>query len=275
MPSSWCFWPSSPRRPAMLPRSRSTRSCSTRRWAASWIRHAGARGRDMGVYLFREAFDLPAAPWRFVVHASADQRYELFVNGARVATGPARGDLDHWRFETVDIATQLRAGPQRARGDRLELRRRSADGADQQPDRLPPAGRRRRGGRGEHRTRPGSRLRTRRSRCCPSTVQSIVHEYFVGGPGEKWWTRAVIRGAGSGRTSTTAAGPPPSRSRPAAREAMRDTPSRWFLVPRGIPLMEDTPERLATVARRTSGGEVPAGVLQGTARLDDSRRTRR
>src|SRR5580765_8525597 len=71
------------------------------RWAASWIRHAGAGGRDMGVYLFRKSFDLPAAPTRFVVHASADQRYELFVNGARVATGPARGDLDHWRFETV------------------------------------------------------------------------------------------------------------------------------------------------------------------------------
>ncbi|HJY34785.1 MAG TPA: alpha-L-rhamnosidase N-terminal domain-containing protein, partial [Vicinamibacterales bacterium] len=80
------------------------------RWAASWIRHAGAGGRDMGVYLFRKSFDLPAAPGRFVVHASADQRYELFVNGARVATGPARGDLDHWRFETVDVASHLRAG---------------------------------------------------------------------------------------------------------------------------------------------------------------------
>jgi hypothetical protein len=82
----------------------------TGRWAASWIRHAGAPGRDVGVYLFRKSFDLPAAPVRFVVHASADQRYELFVNGARVATGPARGDLDHWRFETVDVASHLRAG---------------------------------------------------------------------------------------------------------------------------------------------------------------------
>ena len=82
----------------------------TGRWAASWIRHAGAPGRDMGVFLFRKTFDLPAAPGRFVVHASADQRYELFVNGARVATGPARGDLDHWRFETVDIASHLHGG---------------------------------------------------------------------------------------------------------------------------------------------------------------------
>ena len=103
----------------------------TSRWAASWIRHKGAPPRSFGVYLFRRSFDLPAAPSRFVVHASADQRYELFVNGHRVATGPARGDLDHWRFETIDIAKQLASGQERAGRDRLELRAGSADGADQ------------------------------------------------------------------------------------------------------------------------------------------------
>jgi hypothetical protein len=80
------------------------------RWAASWIRPKEALPRSFGVYLFRRTFDLPSAPSRFVVHATADQRYELFVNGHRVSTGPARGDLDHWRFETIDIAKQLVAG---------------------------------------------------------------------------------------------------------------------------------------------------------------------
>jgi hypothetical protein len=41
---------------------------------------------------------------------SGDNRYELFVNGARVLSGPARGDLNHWRFETLDIAPHLTAG---------------------------------------------------------------------------------------------------------------------------------------------------------------------
>ena len=82
----------------------------TGRWAASWIRHAGPDGRGPGVFLFRKTFDLAAVPPRFVVHVSADQRYELFVNGARACTGPARGDLDHWRFETVDLAPKLGAG---------------------------------------------------------------------------------------------------------------------------------------------------------------------
>jgi hypothetical protein len=44
------------------------------------------------------------------VHVSGDNRYELFVNGTRVSWGPARGDLQHWRYETVDIAPQLRTG---------------------------------------------------------------------------------------------------------------------------------------------------------------------
>jgi hypothetical protein len=41
---------------------------------------------------------------------SADNRFIFFVNGVRVGDGPARGDLDHWRYETYDIAPLLRAG---------------------------------------------------------------------------------------------------------------------------------------------------------------------
>jgi hypothetical protein len=45
-----------------------------------------------------------------VVHASSDNRYQLYVNGERVSGGPARGDLYRWRYETVDIASHLKAG---------------------------------------------------------------------------------------------------------------------------------------------------------------------
>ena len=44
------------------------------------------------------------------MHTSGDNRYQLFVNGQRAAWGPARGDLFHWRYETVDIAGFLRPG---------------------------------------------------------------------------------------------------------------------------------------------------------------------
>ena len=79
------------------------------RWSARWASHPEA-GREFGVYHFRKAFNLPAKPASFPVHVTADNRYELFVNGTRVSTGPARGDLQHWRFVTLDIAPHLRIG---------------------------------------------------------------------------------------------------------------------------------------------------------------------
>jgi len=59
---------------------------------------------------FRRTIDLPQRPSTFVVHVTADNRYQLFVNGERVVAGPARGDLYHWQYETVDLAQYLRAG---------------------------------------------------------------------------------------------------------------------------------------------------------------------
>jgi len=44
------------------------------------------------------------------VHVSADNRYKLYVNGQFVSLGPARGDIFHWNFETVDLAAYLQAG---------------------------------------------------------------------------------------------------------------------------------------------------------------------
>jgi hypothetical protein len=80
------------------------------RWPAVWISHPGAL-HQFGVYHFRRSFTLPAKPSRFIIHVSADNRYQLFVNSTPVSRGPAAGDLWNWRYETVDIAAQLRAGP--------------------------------------------------------------------------------------------------------------------------------------------------------------------
>ncbi len=81
-----------------------------RTWTAKWIAAPGTPPNEYGVYHFRRTIELTAKPGRFVVHASGDNRYQLFVNGARVASGPARGDLFHWRYETIDIAAHLKPG---------------------------------------------------------------------------------------------------------------------------------------------------------------------
>jgi hypothetical protein len=50
------------------------------------------------------------APAHFIVHVSADNRFELHVNGKRVNAGPALADVQHWRYETYDLAPYLVAG---------------------------------------------------------------------------------------------------------------------------------------------------------------------
>lgn len=80
------------------------------KWPAAWIACPDAPEKDAGVFYFRKELELATVPEHFWVHASADNRFQLRVNGAYAAEGPARGDLFHWRFETVDLAPLLHPG---------------------------------------------------------------------------------------------------------------------------------------------------------------------
>ena len=79
-------------------------------WPASWIASANVPGGVPGVFYFRREISLSSVPAHFWVHVSADNRFLLHVNGKYAAEGPARGDLFHWRFETVDLARLLQPG---------------------------------------------------------------------------------------------------------------------------------------------------------------------
>jgi alpha-L-rhamnosidase len=79
-------------------------------WDAYWIHVPNQPAHDYGVYQFRKTFTLSAKPASFIVHVSADNRYKLYVNGQLVSLGPARGDIFHWNFETVDLAAHLQTG---------------------------------------------------------------------------------------------------------------------------------------------------------------------
>ena len=80
------------------------------KWTAHWIMHPTVQPQDHAMILFRKSFDLPAKPAKFVVHVSADNHYRLFVNGKYITRGPARGDISHWFYETLDLAEYLQAG---------------------------------------------------------------------------------------------------------------------------------------------------------------------
>ena len=77
---------------------------------ARWIAPPGIPGDSFTVFHARRTFDLAALPTRFVAHVSADNRYRLYVNGVYITSGPQRSDVEHWRYETVDLAPHLRAG---------------------------------------------------------------------------------------------------------------------------------------------------------------------
>ena len=79
-------------------------------WGAKWISYGQGPQDDMGVFVFRKMLSLSAQPERFEVRISADQRYRLFVNGKLVGMGPQRGDIQHWFYETYDLAPFLRKG---------------------------------------------------------------------------------------------------------------------------------------------------------------------
>jgi alpha-L-rhamnosidase len=85
-------------------------SLLTKPWKSFWITPQNANPNGYGVYYFRKSFELSSQPNSFVIHVSADNRYKLFINEKLVSLGPARGDLDHWNYETVDIASYLKAG---------------------------------------------------------------------------------------------------------------------------------------------------------------------
>jgi len=79
-------------------------------WNAYWIASPDGSGREYGVYYFRKNIVLDAKPASFVVKVSADNRYKLYVNGALISVGPARGDTYYWNYETVDLAPYLTTG---------------------------------------------------------------------------------------------------------------------------------------------------------------------
>jgi len=79
-------------------------------WSAQWISHPTLPLKEPVTLHFKKTIDLTAVPAHYVVHVSADNRFVMYVNGERVGDGPARGDLQHWRYETFDLAPMLKAG---------------------------------------------------------------------------------------------------------------------------------------------------------------------
>ncbi|MGZ3306310.1 MAG: hypothetical protein ACXU8U_10665, partial [Asticcacaulis sp.] len=69
--------------------------------AAEWITAPDAKAPT--VLHFRCDVSFIHPPKVLWAHVSADNRFVLYVNGKRVADGPATSDLAHWRYRRVDL----------------------------------------------------------------------------------------------------------------------------------------------------------------------------
>lgn len=85
-------------------------SLLSKRWPAAWITAKSGTAKGYGVYLFRKQFDLAILPTKFNVFISADNRYKMFVNGRFVSAGPARGDVAHYNYSSLDLAPFFKTG---------------------------------------------------------------------------------------------------------------------------------------------------------------------
>ena len=243
----------------------STPEVSNARWRAIWVSAADMPAFDYGVQHFRKTFHLNAVPGQFFVDVSADNRYELFVNGKCVGRGPARGDLNHWRFNRLDLISFLHQGENVLAAQVWNFGEYAAENQvtwrsgfilrAENPalDDL---------------VRTDTSWKALRNRAYSPLVFSSAEMlgYYAAGPGdrvdgalypwnwessdydEKSWPSA-LPAVGDGR----AAGCP---------RGLSDGCNRWMLEPSPIPQMVIAPQHFSAV-RDASGVVVPDGFLQG------------
>jgi hypothetical protein len=222
-------------------------------WDAYWIQVPQEPARDYGVYQFRKTFTLAMKPASFIVHVSADNRYKLYVNGEFVSLGPARGDIFHWNYETVDLADHLQAGKNVMAavvwnyGDlKPEAQISYQTGLILQGN-----------GESEKVINTNESWKCRRDSSYSAKEPIIVYSYYVAGPGEmidynkrlKEWKNVDFDDNAWRQAQQITQGLP---------KGVFGFGLGWMLVPRSIPQMELTPQRFQRV-RRVEGTQLPAG----------------
>lgn len=92
----------------VFPLSGQIKASLGKKWSAYWINGNSAQGQYV-VNMFRKQVNILKVPKILHVRISADNRYELYVNGERIAYGPARGENENY-YDVVNIAPYLQPG---------------------------------------------------------------------------------------------------------------------------------------------------------------------
>ncbi|MEI9921519.1 MAG: alpha-L-rhamnosidase C-terminal domain-containing protein [Bacteroidota bacterium] len=220
-------------------------------WKAVWIT-SDESNNQYEVLKFRKSFDLSSKPSSFVVKVSADNRYKLLVNGTLVSMGPARGDLYHWNYETVDIAQYLIAGknvvaalvwnegPMRPEAQVSLMTAFILQGNSE----------------AENVVNTDSSWKVMRDDGYVS-LRPKTMGYYVAGQGELVTIGKTIRGYETAGYDDSAWKKPKTMYQGIPKGIFTFAPVTWMLVPSPLPQMERSVQRMGSV-RRSDGIKTPA-----------------
>jgi hypothetical protein len=229
-------------------------------WESQWITHPTASVLDYGVFLFRNEFHLDQVPESMVVHLSADNRYDFWVNGQMVATGPAKGSFLSWRYESIDLGPWLKEGDNVLAVQVFNLgEERPAAMFSRQTAFICQSAKGPGGNAGLN--TPGKWAVVEDRACSPIPVSGAdVGGYYVAGPTDRFDASLYHWGWKKAGYDASEWKKPRNVAKGVGRGYMHGT--NWMLVPRNIPIMESGEIRFARVAR-TSDPEVPVEFLTG------------
>lgn len=233
-------------------------------WRAVWITGPGenfniwsaippAALQQYEILKFRKTFDLVAKPASFVVHVSADNRYKLFVNGTIVSMGPARGDLTHWNYETVDIAQYLVAGKNAI----AALVWNEGPGKPEAQISLMTAFIMQGKSENESVVNTDASWKVMREEGY-APLRPRTHGYYVAGQGELITMNKIIKGYEATSFDDSSWKKPRTMHQGIPKGVFTFAPVNWMLVPSALPQMERTVQRMASV-RKAEGVKAPAG----------------
>ncbi len=77
---------------------------------ASWVSHPDIKGGEDTAVLFRNTFEVDDLRPDFIINISADNHYFLYVNGQFVTHGPQLSDIQHYKYETLNLKGYLKKG---------------------------------------------------------------------------------------------------------------------------------------------------------------------
>jgi len=228
-------------------------------WPAYWITAKSGQQKEYSIYHFRKSFKLNAIPSSFPIHISGDNRYRFFVNGVPICSGPARGDLFNWFFETVDIAPFLMEGNNTVAAIVWNMGQLAPVAQVSNQTALLVEG----DTEAEKIVNSDSTWKVIKSNAYSPTSldnQERLKAYMVVGPGDRldastydWNWEQTNYNDGTWRQAEQIAH---------AEPVGHGTDNRWTLAPRSIPLMEERAERFQKV-RRATVIKVNEGFIKG------------